>query len=145
MSERTIQEIEAEMSQVSKTGNIGRMMNLVDEHGHTFDKMHDAIADGDLDRIAELEQLGLKLTDEQFWRSAIISDQLLVVTQQVNRGVNIDKIIKFAKPRNEPFTMGRIVFFGNQTIWQWAKSWKSVNALNKKLPLKGQSEKKTKI
>jgi hypothetical protein len=144
MNERT-KEIEAEMDKVSKTGDVGRMMDLVDEHGNTFDKMHDAIAEGDLDRIAELEHLGLNITNEQFWKSAIISDQLLVVVHQVHRGVNINKIINFAKPRTEPFKMGRIVFFGNHLIWQWAKSWKAVNALSKKLPPKGQPDKKTKI
>ena len=142
---RTLQEIQKEIDRYKKLGDLGMVMNLIDEHGNTFDKMHDAIAEGDLERIAELEQLGLKITGEQFWKSAIISDQLLVIAHQVNKGVNIDKIIKFAKPRDEPFTMGRIVFFGNQTIWQWAKSWKSANALNKKLPPKGQAEAKQKI
>lgn len=107
--------------------------------------MHDAIAEGDLDRIAELEQLGLKITDEQFWKSAIISDQLLVVVHQVNKGANVDKIIRFARPKDEPLEIGRIRFSGNQLIWQWAKSWKSANALSKKLPPKGQHEKKSKI
>ena len=142
---RTLKEIDNEIDCYKKLGDLGLVMNLVDERGNTFDKMHDAIAEGDLDRIAELEQLGLKITDEQFWKSAIISDQLLVIAQQVSRGVNIDKIIKFAKPRDKPFTLGRIVFFGNQTIWQWAKSWKSANNLSKKLPPKGQPDKKTKI
>jgi hypothetical protein len=142
---RTLKEIEAEMDHYQELGNLGKVMDLVDEHGNTYDKMHDAIAEGDLDRIAELEQLGLKITDEQFWNSAIISDQLLIIVQQVNRGVGIDKIIKFAEPRDEPFKRGRIVFFGNQTIWQWAKSWKSANALSKRLPPKGQREKTSKI
>lgn len=145
MGNRTIQEIEAEMDEVSKTGNIGRMMDLVDEHGNTFDKMHQAIAEGNLDRIAELEQLGLNITDAQFWKSAVISGQLLVVVHQVNRGANVVNIIRFAGPKDEPLEIGRIRFSGNQLIWQWAKSWKSANVLSKKLPLKGQHEKKSKI
>lgn len=145
MNERTIKEIEAEMDVVQETGDIGRMMDLVDEHGNTFDKMHDAIAECNLDRIAELEQLGLDITDEQFWKAAIISGQLLVVVHQVHRGVDINKIINFSELRTEPLKMGSIVFFGNQLIWQWAKSWKSANALSKKLPPKGQHEKKSKI
>lgn len=83
MKERKISEIEAEMKEVAKTGNIGKMMDLVDEHGTTFDKMHDAIAACDLDKIAELEELGMNITDAQFWKSAIISNQLLVVVYQV--------------------------------------------------------------
>lgn len=137
MSQRKIQEIEAEMDKVKKTGNIGRMMDLVDEHGYIIDKMHEAIADGDLDRIATLEQLSINITHAQFWKSAILSDQLLVIVYQVNKGANVDKIINFAKPRDVPFKIGGTMFSGNLLIYKWANSWKYVNTLNKRLPFKG--------
>lgn len=143
---RKITEIEAEMEQAAKTGNIGKMIDLVDEHGNTFDKMHAAIADGDLDRITELEQLGKDITDTQFSKSAIISNQLLVVVYQVNKGADIDKIIRFSKPRDEPLKIGKINFSGNYLIYKWATSWKNVNVLDKNLPPKGsQPEKPRKI
>ncbi|MGE0984355.1 hypothetical protein [Ralstonia pseudosolanacearum] len=142
---RTLKEIEEEMDSVQNTGNIGRMMDLVDEHGNTFDKMHQAIAEGDLDRIAELEKLGMKITDAQFWKSAIISDQLLVIIYQINKGANVNQIINFSRPKDKPMEIGRLRFSGNKTIWQWAKAWKSANELSRKLPQKGQHEKEPKI
>ena len=97
MNGRTIQEIETEMDEVSRTGNIGRMMDLVDEHGNTFDKMYQAIIDGDLDRIEELENIGMKITDESFVKAAIIHDQLLVIVYQISKEAEIDMIINFSK------------------------------------------------
>ena len=142
---RKITEIEAEMEDVAKTGNIGKMMDLVDEHGNTFDKMHAAIADGDLDRITELEQLGINITDARFLKSAVINNQLLVIIYQVNHGADVDKIIRFAKPRDKPLKIGRISFSGNYLIYRWATSWNTVNFLEEKLPPKGNKGKKTKI
>lgn len=139
---RKITEIEAEMEQAAKTGNIGKMMDLVDEHGNIFDKMHEAIVYGDLDRIAELEDLGINITDAQFSKLAIISNQLLVIVHQVNKGADIDQIIQFSKPRDEPLKIGRISFSGNYLIHKWATSWKTVNVLNKKLPPKGSQPEK---
>lgn len=138
MTDRTIQEIQAEINEISTAGNIGRMMDLVDEHGNIFDKMYHAIIDGDLIRIAELEKFGMEITDEGFVKAAIIHDQLLVIGYQVSKGAEIDIIIQFAKPKDEPSISGNISFSGSQLIWQWAKSWKSANALSEKLPVKGQ-------
>jgi hypothetical protein len=122
------------------------MMDLVDEHGNTFDKMYQAIIDGDLDRIEELENLGMKITDESLVKAAIIHDQLLVIVYQVNKGADIDMIIDFAKHKDEPLESGTIRFSGSPLIWQWAKSWKSASALSKKLPPKNQkSDSTTKI
>jgi hypothetical protein len=145
MNQRTIQEIEAEMEELSNTGNLGRMMDLIDEHGNTLDKMYGAIIEGELERIAELEKLGMNITDEGFLKAAIFNDQLLVVVYQVNKGADVDAIIDFAALKDEPIKVGSTTFSGNQTIWQWAKTWKSANALSEKLPPKGQSDKNTKI
>lgn len=142
---RTIQEIEAEMELAQETGDLGRVMDLVDEHGNTFDKMYAAIIDGDLDRIADVEKLGINITSEGMVKASIFNDQLLVVVYQVSKGADVDVIIDFAKPKEEPIRVGRTTFSGNQTIWQWAKAWKSANALSEKLPPKGQPDKKTKI
>lgn len=141
---RKITEIEEEMEEVAKTGNIGKMMDLVDEYGNTFEKMHAAIADGDLDRITELEQFDMDITDAQFSNSAVISNQLLVIVHQVNKGADIDQIIQFSKPTDKPLKIGRVSFSGNHLIHKWATSWKTVNVLNKKLPLKGNKTEKQK-
>ena len=61
------------------------------------------------------------------------------------RFANVDQIINFSWPKDKPIEIGRLRFSGNKTIWQWAKAWKSANELSRKLPQKGQYEKKPKI
>lgn len=115
---RTLKEIEEEIDRNVSLGNIGRVMDLVDEHGNTIDQMVYAIFDGDLDRIYELEKLGIDITGESFVVAAVRNDQLMVVANQVRRGLNIDLLINIAERE------------GNQLIWNWAKCWKSVEARN---------------
>ncbi|MDO3552052.1 hypothetical protein [Ralstonia pseudosolanacearum] len=142
---RTLKEIEEEMDSVQNTGNIGRMMDLVDEHGNMMDKMYEAIIEGDLDRIRELEDLGIDITEDSFMKTAVLHDQLLVITYQVNKGADVDAVIDFARQKDEPVVFGSMSFSGNDLIWKWARSWKSANALSEKLPAKDQPEKKAKI
>lgn len=115
---RTLKEIEEEIDRNVPLGNIGRVMDLVDEHGDTIDQMFYAIFDGDLDRIYDLEKLGIDITGESFVVAAVRNDQLMVVAIQVRRGLNIDLLINIAECE------------GNQLIWNWAKCWKSVEARN---------------
>lgn len=115
---RTLKEIEEEIDRNVPLGNIGRVMDLVDEHGNTIDQMFYAIFDGDLDRIYDLEKLGIDITGESFVVAAVRNDQLMVVANQVRRGLNIDLLINIAECE------------GNQLIWNWAKCWKSVEARN---------------
>ena len=115
---RTLKEIEEEIDRNVPLGNIGRVMDLVDEHGNTIDQMFYAIFDGDLDRIYDLEKLGIDITGESFVVAAVRNDQLMVVANQVRRGLNVDLLIDIAERE------------GNQLIWNWAKCWKSVEARN---------------
>jgi hypothetical protein len=142
---RTLKEIEEEIDRNVPLGNIGRVMDLVDEHGNTIDKMYQAIIDGDLEQAIKLTELGMNLIEEQFVKAAILHDQLHIVAHQVNTGADVELVIDFAAPREEPLVEGNISFSGSQVIWQWARCWQSVNALNDKLPPKGQLDKKTKI
>lgn len=119
MKERTLKEIETEIDAVVPTGNIGRVMDLVDEHGHTIDKMFYAIFDCDLERIYELENLGIDVTQDSFVKAAIKHDQLLVVCHQVHQGASIDTVIEYAEN------------YESQRIWQWAKSWKKTHFIPK--------------
>jgi hypothetical protein len=66
------------MEIAQNTGNVGRMMYLIDEHGSTIEKMYAAIIDGDVDRVQELEQLGIVITDDCYLKAAILHDQLEV-------------------------------------------------------------------
>lgn len=115
---RTIKEIEEEIDRNVPLGNIGKVMDLVDEHGNTIDQMFYAIFDGDLDRIYDLEKLGIDITGESFVVAAVRNDQLMVVANQVRRGLDVDLLIAIAERE------------GNQLIWNWARCWKSVEARN---------------
>lgn len=119
MKERTLKEIEQEIEATSPTGNVGKVMDLVDEHGNTIDSMFHAILDGNIERIYELETLGIDVTEDSFVNLAIKHDQLLIVCHQVHKGANINVVINYA---NE-YKIGR--------IWQWATSWKKVHSTQK--------------
>lgn len=142
---RTLKEIEEEMDKYSDLGDLGKVMDLADEHGNTVDKMYKAIIEGDLEKIKLLEPIGMDITQEHFVKAAIIHEQLLVIAYQVNSGADVDLVIDFAAPRDEPLVSGSLVYSGSPLIWKWAKSWKSANALSKKLPLKGQPHTTSKI
>lgn len=118
MNERTLVKIEEEIVIYAEQGNLGKVMDLVDEHGNTIDQMLRAILNGDLDEIYYLEQFGIDITEEHFVLAAVRNDQLMVIANQVRRGLNADRLIEIADKE------------GNQLIFQWAKCWKSVNAHN---------------
>jgi hypothetical protein len=115
MKERTLKEIEEEIEHYRALGGIGEVMDLVDEHGSTIDKMFHAIVDGNLEQIYELETLGIDITQNLFVKLAIKYEQLLVLRHQVHKGANIDTAIEYA----EDYDIG--------IIWQWAKSWKKLH------------------
>ncbi len=89
---RSLKEIEEEMNRNVPLGNIGKVMDLVDEHGNTTDQMFYAIYDGDLDRICYLEQFGIDMTGESFVVAAVRNDQLMVVANQVRRGCDLPPV-----------------------------------------------------
>ncbi|WP_124616215.1 hypothetical protein [Burkholderia contaminans] len=97
-------------------------MDLVDEHGNTIDQMLLAIQEGDLEQIQFLEALGIDLTEEQFIHCSVLHEQLHLIAYQVSKGADVDRLIEIANYRDKP------------VISQWAKCWKSVNALSEKLP-----------
>lgn len=115
---RSIKEIEEEMDKNVPLGNSGKAMDLVNENGNTMDEMFNAIIDGDLDRILHLEQFGMDITGESFVVAAVRNDQLMVVANQVRRGLEVDLLINIAERES------------NQLIWNWAKCWKSVESQN---------------
>jgi len=100
MRERPLSEIEADLEYYSDLGKIGRVMNLVNEHGTTFDKMHIAIKEGDFERIEFLESLGINITDDSFLKTAVEHEQLLLISYQINKGASAETINEFAKNAN---------------------------------------------
>ncbi|WP_279211865.1 hypothetical protein [Delftia acidovorans] len=109
MKERSLKEIEEKMDQHATQGNIGEVMDLVDEHGNTFDKMFYAVCEGNLLRIYDLEALGIDITEKQFLKAAIKHDQHDVLYHQVKKGVGLDDVIELAKDYDKGY------------IEQWAK------------------------
>ncbi|ATI28171.1 hypothetical protein CR47_0212170 [Ralstonia solanacearum] len=85
------------MEKHSKEGNIGKVMDLVDEHGNTFDKMAFACVDGNLGRVIELENLGVNCTDRGFIKAAVKHNQEVIVLHQVKQGASLDEVIEVAK------------------------------------------------
>lgn len=109
MKERTLKEIEDEMAIRSEQGEIGRVMDLVDEHGNTFDKMHQAIEEGDLKRVMELEKLGVNSAEERFVKVAVMYDRNLIVYHQVKQGASLHDVVELARA------------FNRVAILNWAK------------------------
>ncbi|MHA6897968.1 hypothetical protein [Ralstonia pseudosolanacearum] len=103
MKERTIKEIEEDMDKYSEAGELGKVLDLVDEHGNTYDKMYWAIIDGDISRVIALEKLGIDVTTTQFVEEAIKQDQEVIVFHQVKQGANLDEVIELAKKHENDF------------------------------------------
>lgn len=101
MKERTLKEIEDEIDSTVPTGNIGKVMDLVDEHGNTYDKMHYAIEKGDLKRVMELEKLGVSSAESRFVMVAVKYEQNLIVFHQVKQGASLKVVIELAKEYNK--------------------------------------------
>jgi hypothetical protein len=120
MKERTLKEIEDEMDATVPTGNVGKVMDLVDEHGNTFDKMFYAIEEGNLERVIELEALGIDITEKRFISVAIKHDQELILFHQISQGASVDDVIDLAKEHEKDF------------ILQWAELFKRSKIGSKK-------------
>ena len=116
---RTLKEIEDDIDKNVPLGNIGKVMDLVDEHGNTIDKMFYAVIDGDLERIHEMENLGIDITDRSLLKAAIKHNQTLVVYHQVKKGANLVVVIEISRD------------YENIPIEQWAKFCKR-NQMGKK-------------
>ena len=111
-----MKEIEQKIEATFPTGDVRRGIILVDEQEiEAMDQMLQAIIDGNLKQIYEIEAFGIDITQNFFLKLAIKYEQLLVVCHQVHKGANIDTVIGYA----EDYDIG--------TIWQLAKSWKKLH------------------
>lgn len=111
-----MEEVEKKIEETFPTGDVRRGIILVDEQEiEAMDQMLQAIIDGNLKKIYEIEAFGIDITQNFFVKLAIKYEQLLVVCHQVHKGANIDTVIGYA----EDYDIG--------TIWQWAKSWKKLH------------------
>ena len=111
-----MKKIEQKIEATFPTCDVRRGIILVDEQEiEAMDQMLQAIIDGNLKRIYEIETLGIDVTQNFLVKFAIKHEQLLVVCHQVHKGANIDTVIGYS----EDYEIG--------TIWQWAKSWRKLH------------------
>lgn len=66
MGDRAVWEIEEEMGYHQEEGNVGAVMDLVDEIGNMQDRLFREIANGDLGGVMYFESLGFDLADPAY-------------------------------------------------------------------------------
>ncbi|MDM8356191.1 ankyrin repeat domain-containing protein [Pandoraea communis] len=91
MKIRTLQDIEKEMDCHQKKGNLGVVMDLVDEHGQIMDGFKNAIHGGDLVDLVTYQCLGVDLRyDDDFpLRLAAFCGQESIVQYLAERGADV--------------------------------------------------------
>lgn len=68
-----------------------------------------AIKDGNLERVKQIEALGVNVADIQFIKAAVKNNREKVVFYQVTKGANLHDVVELAKE------------YDNKFILQWAK------------------------
>ena len=89
MNDRTVSEIEEEMEQYQEEGNLGKVMDLVDELGNLDDRLCDACAYADWEEIKHLKSLGVDLTSITFLAPAAKFGQTEVIKYLIQHGSDI--------------------------------------------------------
>ncbi|MGE1002648.1 ankyrin repeat domain-containing protein [Ralstonia pseudosolanacearum] len=86
MGDRPVWEIEEEMESHQQEGNVGAVMDLVDELGNMQDKLFAAVVDGDLNDILYYESLGFDITDSSYLKVAAQYGQCKIIEFLINQG-----------------------------------------------------------
>lgn len=89
MSDRTVSEIEEEMGQYQQEGNLGKVMDLVDEVGNMGDRLTLAITNGDLDGALYFESLGFDLSEPFYLKIAAKYGQCEVIKHLIQCGSDV--------------------------------------------------------
>lgn len=90
MNYRTVQDIEEEMEQYQEQGNLGKVMDLVDELGNLGDRLVKACAETDWSDIEFLnEEIGMDLTESVYLKVAAKYGQTEVIKYLVQQGSDI--------------------------------------------------------
>ncbi|MCA7983695.1 MULTISPECIES: ankyrin repeat domain-containing protein [Burkholderia cepacia complex] len=89
MSDRTVSKIEEEMEQYQEEGNVGKVMDLVDELGNLGDRLCTACAHADWEEIQHLESLGMDLTENTFLKVAAKYGQPEVIMYLADKGADV--------------------------------------------------------
>ncbi|PRD76145.1 hypothetical protein C6P74_23945 [Burkholderia multivorans] len=86
---RTVSEIEAEMEYHQEDGNLGKVMDLVDELGNMGDRLTAAITNGDLDGVLYFESLGFDLKEPFYLKIAAKYGQCEIINHLIQCGSDV--------------------------------------------------------
>jgi hypothetical protein len=86
---RTVSEIEEEMEQYQEEGNLGKVMDLVDELGNMQDRLYKAIAEGDLNEALYFNSLGFDLREAACLRVAAKYGQCKLIGYLIRNGTDV--------------------------------------------------------
>ncbi|MBR8147378.1 ankyrin repeat domain-containing protein [Burkholderia vietnamiensis] len=89
MNDRTVSEIEEEMDYHQKEGNLGAVMDLVDELGNMGGRLTVAITNGDWDDALYFESLGFDLKEPFYLKIAAKHGQCEIIQHLVQRGSDV--------------------------------------------------------
>ncbi|MCA8487250.1 ankyrin repeat domain-containing protein [Burkholderia multivorans] len=89
MGDRTVSEIEEEMDYHQEEGNLGAVMNLVDELGNMGDRLTVAITNGDWDDALYFESLGFDLREPFYLKIATKHRQCEIIKHLVQHGSDV--------------------------------------------------------
>ncbi|PRG71024.1 MULTISPECIES: ankyrin repeat domain-containing protein [Burkholderia] len=89
MGDRTVAEIEKDIDFHQERGNIGDVMNLVDELGNMGDRLTLAITNGDLDGTLYFESLGFELSQPFYLKITAKYGQCEIINYLIQCGSDI--------------------------------------------------------
>ncbi|MBU9391518.1 ankyrin repeat domain-containing protein [Burkholderia multivorans] len=89
MGDRTVAEIEKDIDFHQEQGNIGEIMNLVDELGNMGDRLTLAITNGDLNGTLYFESLGFELSQPFYLKIAAKYGQCEIINYLIQCGSDV--------------------------------------------------------
>nr|CUV53964.1 protein of unknown function [Ralstonia solanacearum] len=89
MDDRTVVEIEKDIDFHQEQGNIGEVMNLVDELGNMGDRLTVAITNGDLNGTLYFESLGFELSQPFYLKIAAKYGQCEIINYLIQCGSDV--------------------------------------------------------
>ena len=89
MGDRPVWEIEEEMEYHQEEGNIGAVMDLVDEMGNMQDRLYGAVANGDINDVLYYDSLGFDITDPSYLNVAVQYGQCKMIDFLINQGTDV--------------------------------------------------------
>ncbi len=147
--DRTMQEIEADLEKFCDEGNIGAVMNLVDEMGEMEDRLFFFAQSGDLGKVKHYESLGcnLRQNDDALLKTAACGGQVDVMRYLIEKGADVhaegDKAISLASAQGylqsvqyliaQGADVNVAIERGKDDVRDWAMAYKKAHDLHQHL------------